>query len=403
MTSPPLVQASGARRHRTRWWLSALLVLLGTMAWSASCTPGFDPVSKINTLRVLSVTIDEPYIVMDLEGSPDDEREVTFRMTVVDTGLNDSGGSRPLQILWLGGCHNPLGDQFALCFDEIAAGLEGFNAETFNESGAGLGEATELSSGVVVQADLASSEISRGVPDAIEFTTVLPEDLIRSRERPSSGPYYGISYVFFAACAGTLAPAPLETPGGGQSFDFPLDCLDAEGNSLGSDSFLIGYTQVYAFEDRRDNENPPIDGIAFRFGDEGDFFGIAEGMTDIPTLPACPVDEDARREAGCGANATEDCQTVQFQALIGDVAEFDAAETDLDGNALRETVWVTYFADGGELEPSLSLVSDAVQGYQSEFETEWIPPDVPGVYSIWAVVRDQRGGSNVVQRFVNVE
>src|SRR5690606_18668524 len=95
-----------------------------------------------------------------------------------------------------------------------------------------------------------------------EFTLTLPDDLVSSRPVPQAGPHYGIAYVFFAACAGNLVAVPLENPGGGQVPDFPLRCVDPEGNVLGSESFSIGYTQVYAFADMRDNTNPPIDGLS---------------------------------------------------------------------------------------------------------------------------------------------
>jgi len=66
-------------------------------------------------------------------------------------------------------------------------------------------------------------------------------------------------------------------------------------------------------------------------------------------------------------------------------------------------VWVNYYAEAGDFEGSVRLVNDAVEGYREEHEVVWVPPDEPGRYALWAIVRDSRGGSRTVQRFVDVE
>jgi hypothetical protein len=90
---------------------------------------------------------------------------------------------------------------------------------------------------------------------------------------------------------------------------------------------------------------------------------------------------------------------------VGDVAESDPDAIDADGNALRETVWVNYFSDAGDFARSVALVSDSATGYIANHGSEWTPPDAPSgtVITLWAVVRDQRGGSSVVRRFVRIE
>ena len=360
-------------------WLRWILVLGVVAGWLVACAPGFLPPSKVVTLRILAVTLDEPY------AQPGDE--VTLRMTVTD-GLGDpsdpASGPRDLQIMWLAGCFDPEGDQYYLCFEQLAETLGSL-------AGPGDLSSEYLQVGVA----LASAD---GTPDAHEFRVTLPEDLVSRRPVPAAGPHYGIAYVFFAACAGQLAPAPLESTGGDVP-DFPLQCLDATGQALGSDSFIIGYTQIYAFADGRANDNPTLEGLTL------DGKPMSEELDAAATVPACPVDDDSRRSATCGKeDPTDSCSKYTIKAQVpADVAEIDPDGEDIDGNPLREVVWVSYFADGGDLEPSLALVSDATKGYQADFETEWTPPAEPGVYSIWAVVRDQRGGSNVVRRFIRVE
>jgi hypothetical protein len=358
-----------SRSEKSPFWSALPVAALVAALLSPSCAPGFDPPSKVNTLRILAVTVDKPYA---LPGE-----DVTFRMTAFD-GRAESAGQL-VQIVWLGGCFDPEGDQFALCFEQLAEALA-----PLASGGTPPPEILELDVGV-----------ADGTPDAFEFTIQLPEDIVTRRPPPPAGPHYGIAYVFFAVCAGTIAPAPLTEAPSGAIPEFPLVCLDSEDSELGSESFVIGYTQVYSFGDGRLNANPPIVDLTV-----DDIAASADLMMPTP-VERCPVSEQDRRTSSC-ADPAEDCRKYRVRANVGDVAEVDPDGMDADGNILREVVWVSYFSDGGDMSPSLSLVSDAIEGYQEEFHSEWTPPAEPGVYRLWAVVRDQRGGSSVVQRFVEV-
>lgn len=359
---------------RRTWRRFALFLAVLALFSAPSCAASFYSTSKVNTLRVLAVTIDKPY------AKPGDD--VTLRMTVHD-GLNPQDGPRPVYILWLAGCFDPEGDIYYLCFEQLIDVL------------APLAEGGMPDSGLfqVSQALPASS----GEPDAHEFTFTLPEDIVSRRPVPPTGPHYGIAYVFFAACAGTLAPTELESSGGTVP-DFPVRCLDENGNPQGAESFVPGYTQIYAFADGRENQNPPITGLLLN-GVE-----IPEDVTAIPTVPRCPLSEDERRASGCTADdPAEVCTVYEITPAIGDVAEADPGAIDPEGRQLRESVWISYFAADGDLEPALQLVSDPVTGLLDDLKTEWVPPAEPTVATIWAVVRDQRGGSSVIRRFVRVE
>jgi len=372
-------EAAPPRRPRLRSWLRWLLLgAFLTVVLHPSCTPGFDPISRINSVRILAVTIDEPY------AQPGDT--VTMRLTLTD-GLGDADGNpRQMQLLWVSGCFNPDGDQFFRCFEDFAKDL------------APLAEGGDLPKDLV-KVDLALPS-SDGVPDAHEFSLTIPDDIVSSRPEPSSGPHYGIAYVFFAACAGQLRPAVLENPGGGQVSDFPLECVDAAGEVLGNDSFIIGYTQVYAFADERQNANPPLEGLTL------DGVPMPEGLDDIPVVKTCAATYEQRRTASCGEDPTADCPVYELSPTFTEgqlIAEPDPDAENADGEPLGEVVWVSYFVTDGDVDPQLALVNDAQEGLQSDIGTEWTPPDEPGLYSIWAVVRDQRGGSAVVRRYVRVE
>lgn len=364
---------------RPRPVLPALLAL-GTALLLAvpSCGAGFDPPSKVNSLRVIGVTIDQPY------ARPGDE--VTFRMTVADGLGNADGEPRDLQIAWLGGCFNPDGDLWYLCFEQMAEQFEAL---------AGGGAPPEG----LVQVTLASGT-SSGQPDAHEFSLRLPEDIVSSRPVPDLGPHYGLAIVFYAACAGQLAPGDLESIGPseeGAQLTLPIECLDEQGNRLGADSFIIGFTQAYAFADGRTNANPPIDGMAF----SGELW--SDDLGEVPVVPPCPVSEADRKQSGCASEELESCQGYSIEALVGDVAEVDPGATTPEGIPFREVVWVNYLADGGDVEEYTKLVSDAERGYLGGQETLWYAPPEPGLVTLWAVARDQRGGQAVARRFVRVQ
>jgi hypothetical protein len=359
-------------------WRRPLLATLAALLLVPSCAPGFEAPSKINTLRILSVTADKPY------AAPGDE--VTLSMTYHDGAhvpSDPASAPREVQIVWLGGCFDPPGDLFVACFEQLAEVLAPLAA-------GGLPPED------VVKLEQAAASDS-GVPDAHTFTFRLPDDIVTRRPPPPAGPHYGIAYVFFAACAGTIVPVALEAPGGGDTPDFPLECR-AGGETLGSDSFVIGYTQVYAFADLRQNQNPPTDDLHL------DGVPLATDPESATVVPLCPATTAERRAPQCGGgDPTEGCIKHRVDALIGDVAEIDPEALDTDGNVLREVMWVSYFSDGGDLSPGITLVSDSIEGYQAEHHTEWTAPETPGVYQLWAVTRDQRGGSSVVRRYVRVE
>jgi hypothetical protein len=376
-----------ARRGPLRRSLLGALALaaFGAPALASGCAGGFAPPSQVDGLRVLSVQADKPYGV-DCEpcepSSPGATceptctlaKEVTFRMTHAD-GL-DPESPRPLQIVWLGGCFDPAGDAYYACYPQLASLLQGFDVKKL------------LASGLV------------GLGDT--FTLPLPPDLISRRPQPPSGaPYYGVAYVFFAVCAGTLGPVPPE--GDGSAGSFPIGCFDAKGNRLGADSFVPGYTQIYAFSDLRPNGNPVVTSL------------LLDGrpLRDGATAETCGVSIDDRlAPPSCGKpDAFGTCAAYDLDVVVpDDVADVDPDGTSSDGSPLHEVVWVDYFADQGSLDTPVKLVSDATTGILHNHGVRWIGPpprdddagSAPIPVNLWAVVHDARGGETVIHRTLQV-
>jgi hypothetical protein len=63
----------------------------------------------------------------------------------------------------------------------------------------------------------------------------------------------------------------------------------------------------------------------------------------------------------------------------------------------QEQLWTNYYVDRGSVGPEVKLVNDAVTGWNDEQFVEFRAPKDPGKVTIWAVVHDNRGGSNFVR------
>jgi hypothetical protein len=341
------------------------LALLTGPALSSGCAAGFAPSSQVDGLRVISVAADAPY------AAPGEQVKLTLTY-----GDSRAGAAAPT-ILWLNGCVDPDGDSYYGCYAQLAGLFQGISdPQKLIETGAvGFGPT---------------------------FSFTLPDDIISRRPKPAAGnPYYGIAYVFFAACAGKLQIVPPE--GTSAAGSFPLGCFNDKGERLGADSFVPGFTQVYAFADGRPNNNPPIDDLTL------DGESITGDATTGPKVAHCHVPEDDRLgPPSCGKlDPSRECTSYQISikvpADVDEVAEVDPSAPQADGQPLRETVWVDYLSDTGDFKSDARLVSDAVTGLQPDLAVEWFPPPDPGPVRIWAVVHDNRGGQTVIERFVVVE
>jgi hypothetical protein len=372
MRTPISVPVRAARlRRAVVLAVSAFAAVLGLRALSG-CEGDFDPSSKLITLRVLAVRADEPYpkpgtkVKLEMlwhDGkSPPDQGPNAPRDAgaagaagagpgaQADAGAETGSGaaaaaapssSRQVQILWLAGCFDPRGDLYYNCYSQIASLLQG---------AAPAGGAPDPS-------------VLRYVGLGDTFTLDVPADIISRRPVAPEVEPYGLSYVFFFACAGTIGPAPAGASG------LPVACFDKSGNALGADDFVPGYLSLYSY-DSRTNANPILNGIALS--------GSAIGESEQRHLP------------GCRSGA---CPEVPINAIIDRAsAELDPGALDAQGRQLSEQLWVDYYATDGKLAKGARLVNDATKGWNDDNGVMYTPP-APGtkVY-LFAVVHDNRGG-----------
>src|SRR6185369_16362433 len=100
---------------------------------------------------------------------------------------------------------------------------------------------------------------------------------------------------------------------------FPIGCFDPNGNQLGADSFVPGYTQVYVFDDGRTNENPRVTKFLF------DGKELKPGLENARKVKTCAATDEDRISQGCGVTDPGKICTV-FKVDIEvpeDVAEID--------------------------------------------------------------------------------
>ncbi len=303
------------------------------------CDGDFEKQSKLSGLRVLAVQADNPY--------PKPGDTVKLNMLWHDGKAEDPDPPRDVQILWIGGCYNPQGDLYYGCYPKLAEvfGQAESNPETLQLLGSGS-----------------------------SFSLKIPEDIISRRPVKEDVEPYGLSYVFFAACAGQVRPITSADEG------IPLACFDSDGQRLGSDDFVPGYLSLYSYTGRT-NQNPLLLGLSVN--------GQAGGETDEVSIPVC---------------ASGSCPEYEIKTLVDPAsAEIDPGAVDPDGNQLSEQLWVSYYASDGGLDRGARLVNDAVKGWNDDCGVKFTPPREAKKVVVYGIVHDNRGGAAWAKRTIRVE
>jgi hypothetical protein len=379
------MRSSSLRRCSLRWDRALYCVLPRLCCWVLpllwGCGAEFDPGSELAGLRVLAVKKSAPYA---RPGSQVD-LQLLWHDTVPDRA--------PPQIAWVAFCQNPPGDLFESCFSLVPTAPD----------------ATQLAQ-LAARASLPVAGAERA-NDRFSFQT--SPDIIRSRpppKDPTTVPY-GLDYVLFAVCAGTL---DLRT-----DRPFPFVCyqeqddepgLSAGDVELGPSDFVVGYSAVFAYEEL-ENQNPLFSALHWRdlelqpgaaptrAGEALDMAPLApEDLCIGSTCPPALAGEDP---SVCPEALTldacpdsDDCEEVEVGPVVDPAsAEADTAASALRSDALGEQMWVNYYVSDGTVSEEVRLLNDAALGWNADPDTKYQAGEEPGVAYVWSVAHDNRGGA----------
>lgn len=340
------------------------------------CGEESDRPSDVHTLRVLAVRAETPFAhpasALELSMLAHDGSPLATR---------DDGSRRDTSTLWIGGCINPPGDHYGACMPYLKEVI----ARLGNENLLNRSIPDDAPAGVVGWGD--------------RFTAEIPADIVASRKvAPGVVHPYGVQMVFFAHCGGVL-----RRKNSLDATSFPLGCFDAETDAeLGRDDFEYGFYPLFVYAELQ-NHNPVIQSAQFAGAELGSACSIdapCDPGLHCGTAGACiPIVQR------CTQADKDDCESHTFaievpkssveRALVAHVAASDA---------ISESVWVSYYANGGSFEQDARIINDPHSGWGADTAGKWrAKVDSSREVRLWAVVRDNRNGVAWTARDVWVE
>ncbi len=346
---------------RARAFLAVLLLALAAALAFACGGGGFDPQSKVDSVRMFGVKVDKPY------AKPGDT--VTLEVLMTD-GRREK--PRPLKLFWIPiVCLNPPNDLYYLCFAGAAGDGGASRGPRFFAPG--LADAGAADAGVGAAPGGPLAQIPTGIdlgpflPQGTTFSFRMPDDAIQPRQGTDP---YGLALVFNIACAGQVRLAERDPSGGLQQV--PIQCTDENGVQLPPSDYVIGISRVYAYETRT-NTNPVIEKVTF----EGQDVDLQKGIV---------VER-------CTAVKRMDCPEKKLDIRVSDASWEENPSDVVEGRALREQIWVSYYSDKGDIDVDARLLFDTTKGRPpGDNDVKFRAAPDPGRGTIWAVVHDNRGG-----------
>ena len=265
-----------------------------------------------------------------------------------ESGDPESGDPPALSLAWLGGCHNPPSRLYYACGPQLKETAEGLVASGRDPFG-------------------------RESP----FVLSIPDDILSSAPVVPTDPiHFGVSYVFFGVCAGTIRL------GAERSERLPFECVDASENVLGQRDFVVGFTTIYTYEGVT-NLNPTLDNVLFN------------GM---------PVSGPACREPGaCEVPRVSPCDGEHECPEYRIAPEVNPSSFERLPDGANEILWASYYTTQGDIVKDSQLVADRVAGRVDDFTSGWHAPAAPGIVRLWVTLNDERGGATWASFDVIVE
>jgi hypothetical protein len=317
----------------------------------------FDPQSKVDSVRILTSRATLPI------AKPGDT--VKLELLAVDGRINKA---KPMRVAWIPlPCVNPPQDLYYLCFAQALAGG--------GDGGAPRGDGG-APGGVTLPPEAAAlltpgSDLTDVLPAGPELTFRVPDNAILPR--PNVKDPYGLVIYFNIACAGRIRVEGIDPAKGPQQV--PFYCSDEQGNRLPPSEYVVGFTRVYVYADRT-NQNPTFTGITW----DGQPVDVAKGI-------------EVER---CLTQGTEKdkCPEHKLDVIVPpENQELNQGELDSEGNPAKEILWATYYSTAAVFQGDLRLLYDARTGKVPDSSMRVYPSDVPQVGNLWLVVKDNRGGT----------
>jgi hypothetical protein len=314
------------------------------VATSACSSDNFASAAKVDSVRLLASQVDLPFA---REGET-----VTIRVLAVD---GRASPIVPMAIYWMPApCVDPSGDDYFACFAAYDPSSNGAR------SGPG---GIPLTAGLDLTPFLAAGD---------SFSFAMPGGVIGSHPVVAGTRYrYGLAVAFVVACAGHVEIVRRD-PGNPQAS--PIACVNAEHVPVAPSDYAIGFVRVYAYESLR-NQNPVIDHVSYG--------GAAIRAPAGITAPRCT------------AGSENDCPKTDLDAVVpASSDEMNPLDVDPSGNPRREQIWVDYYTTGGQFGDDGRVLYDPIQGKLSSTATSFQASQQAGNATLWAVVHDNRGGTD---------
>jgi hypothetical protein len=275
-----------------------------------------------------------------------------------------------VEIAWFDDCNNPDKNDPVECFDGYAS------------------RSHALASPV---ADTPTDSGFKGFHFGPTFEFTAPKNILAQKVTVAGQTArYGVSYVFYAVCAGRLYPVH-------EAVDhLPVECRSRNsGKRLGQSHFVVGFTTVYSY-DLIVNHNPEI----------------VEASFDRATIPAdCTATEDCPENFECSAErqcipVVETCSDDHPQGCKKHClkVKLDRASFNLfaiDGTMLDtplKSLWFDYFSNARDMsndnDSETRALNDKNGGVHERTSCiNWYAPAAPTEQAhVWVIIRDNRGG-----------
>ncbi|MBS2019139.1 MAG: hypothetical protein JST00_40100 [Deltaproteobacteria bacterium] len=360
------MKARAPRRLAVLVTIALALIVSAIVACNSS---GFDPQSKVDSVRMFVVKADKPYV------KPGES--VTLEALVTDAR---KAKPRAAKLYWIPLlCLNPRDDLYYFCFAPPGDGGTQAGSTRLIPLGplaaladAGADGGANPSGGSALSQIPTGVDLSPFLPQGPSFTFTMPADAVQARTGALEP--YGLGIVFSVLCAGRVELASRDPAGGNQQV--PVRCTDEDGNALPPSDYVIGISRVYAYADRI-NTNPVIEKVTF----EGQDVDLAAGIT----LEKCAIGTRER-----------DCKENKIDVRVSDSSwEQNPGEIQRDGQ-LREQIWAAYYSDVGVFENEARLLFDTRKGRAPDSAVTLRAGYQVVDGSMWIVVHDNRGGASWV-------